>query len=71
LVPKGAELHPKRGSACEFARRSAKRVWLAGAGQPLDWEMLGLFFLADVLVVLGPVVAHAAGILPVGARASR
>jgi len=37
----------------------------------LDWEMLGLFFLADVLVVLGPVVAHAAGILPVGACASR
>ena len=44
--------------------------WL-GLANRLDWEMLGLFFLADVLVVLGPVVAHAAGILPVGARANR
>jgi len=37
--------------------------WLAIANR-LDWEMLGLFLLADVLVLLGLIVAHAAGILP-------
>ncbi len=37
--------------------------WLALAGR-LDWDMLGLFFLVDVLLVLGLVVAHAAGLMP-------
>jgi hypothetical protein len=31
-----------------------------------DWELFGLFLLADVLFVLGLVVAHAAGLLPGG-----
>jgi hypothetical protein len=30
----------------------------------VDWELLGLFLLADLLIVLGLVVAHAAGVLP-------
>jgi hypothetical protein len=36
--------------------------WLALANR-LDWEMLGLFLRADVLVLLGLIVARAAGIL--------
>ena len=36
--------------------------WLALVNR-LDWEMLGLFLLADVLVLLGLIVARAAGIL--------
>jgi hypothetical protein len=36
--------------------------WLAIANR-LDWEMLGLLLLADVLVLLGLIVAHAAGLL--------
>jgi hypothetical protein len=30
----------------------------------MDWEMFGLFMFFDLLVVLGLVVAHAAGLLP-------
>jgi hypothetical protein len=30
----------------------------------VDWELAGLFLLADLLIVLGLVVAHGAGILP-------
>ncbi|HKV87785.1 MAG TPA: hypothetical protein VJT78_07295 [Candidatus Dormibacteraeota bacterium] len=30
----------------------------------VDWELFGLFMLADVLLVLGLVVAGAAGLLP-------
>jgi hypothetical protein len=30
----------------------------------LDWDLLGLLLLADVLVLLGLIVAHAAGLLP-------
>jgi len=37
--------------------------WLAIANR-LDWEMLGLFLLADVLVLLGLIVATAAGLMP-------
>lgn len=36
----------------------------------LDWDMLGLFLLADVLVLLGLIVANAAGILPTHVVAS-
>lgn len=32
--------------------------------QRMDWELFGLFMLADILFVLGLVVAHAAGLLP-------
>jgi hypothetical protein len=37
--------------------------WLRIANR-IDWELFGLFALADVLIVLGLVVAHAAGLLP-------
>ena len=39
--------------------------WLALVKR-LDWEILGLFLLVDVLFLLGLVVANAAGLLPVG-----
>jgi hypothetical protein len=38
-------------------------AWLALANR-LDWEMLGLLLFADVLVLLGLVVASATGLLP-------
>lgn len=38
-------------------------AWMALANR-LDWEMLGLFFLVDLLVLLGLIVAHAAGLIP-------
>lgn len=38
-------------------------AWLAIANR-LDWEMLGLFLFADVLVLLGLVVANATGLMP-------
>ena len=37
--------------------------WLAVVNR-LDWEMLGLFLLVDVLVLLGLIVAHAARLVP-------
>src|SRR5689334_18483745 len=43
--------------------------WLALVNR-LDWDLLGLFLLADVLVLLGLVVAHAAGLLPTHVVAS-
>lgn len=39
-------------------------AWLRLANR-MDWEMLGLFMFFDLLVVLGLLVAHAAGLLPV------
>jgi len=30
----------------------------------MDWEMFGLFIFFDLLVLLGLIVAHAAGLLP-------
>jgi hypothetical protein len=39
--------------------------WLALVKR-LDWEILGLFLLVDVLFLLGLVVANAAGLLPAG-----
>lgn len=36
--------------------------WLALANR-IDWEMLGLFALADLLVLLGLIVARGAGLL--------
>lgn len=38
-------------------------TWLALANRA-DWEMIGLFALADLLVLLGLVVARAAGFIP-------
>ena len=43
--------------------------WLAVVNR-LDWDMLGLLLLADVLVLLGLIVAHAAGIIPIHVVAS-
>jgi hypothetical protein len=40
-------------------------AWLALVKR-LDWEILGLFLLVDVLFLLGLVVANAAGLLPAG-----
>jgi hypothetical protein len=42
---------------------AAAPAWLALANR-LDWEMLGLLLFADVLVLLGLVVANAAGLIP-------
>ena len=42
---------------------AAAPAWLALANR-LDWEMLGLLLFADVLVLLGLVVANATGLLP-------
>jgi hypothetical protein len=39
--------------------------WLALVKR-LDWEILGLFLLVDVLFLLGLLVANAAGLLPAG-----
>ncbi len=60
---------------CGWAAEGAPTVprWLAIANR-MDWEMLGLFALADVLVLLGLIVAHAAGLItghsPAGVPAS-
>ena len=50
---------------CGWAPDKAPKApaWLALANR-VDWDLLGLFLLADVLIVLGLVVAHAAGLLP-------
>ena len=39
--------------------------WLALARR-VDWQIVGLFLLVDVLFLLGLVVANAAGLLPAG-----
>jgi hypothetical protein len=39
--------------------------WLALANR-VDWDIVGLFLLADVLVLLGLIVANAAGLFPAG-----
>ena len=39
--------------------------WLALVNR-VDWQIVGLFLLVDVLFLLGLVVANAAGLLPVG-----
>ena len=41
--------------------------WMQLANR-VDWELFGLFALADVLVLVGLVVAHAAGLLPMSGR---
>jgi hypothetical protein len=38
-------------------------AWLRLANR-MDWEMFGLFMFFDLLVLLGLIVAHAAGLLP-------
>ncbi len=50
---------------CGWAPEGAPKAprWLAIANR-VDWELLGLFLLADALIVFGLVVAHAAGLLP-------
>lgn len=42
---------------------AAAPAWLALANR-LDWQMLGLLLFADVLVLLGLLVANAAGLIP-------
>jgi hypothetical protein len=37
-------------------------AWMALAGK-LDWDLLALFLFADLLILLGVVVARAAGLL--------
>jgi hypothetical protein len=37
--------------------------WLALVNR-MDWQMIGLWALVDVLVLLGLIVAHATGLLP-------
>jgi hypothetical protein len=46
-APEGARLYP---------------TWMALANR-IDWELFGLFLLADVLILLGVVVARAAGLI--------
>ena len=38
-------------------------AWLALVNR-VDWDIVGLFFLADLLVLFGLIVANAAGLLP-------
>lgn len=49
---------------CGWAPEGAPAAprWLALVNR-LDWEVVGLFVLVDVLVVLGMVVARASGLL--------
>ena len=42
-------------------------MWLKVANR-MDWEMFGLFMFFDLLVLLGLIVAHAAGLLPAATR---
>ena len=51
---------PICGWAPERAR--AYPAWMALA-RKVDWDLLGLFLLADLLILLGVVVARAAGLL--------
>ena len=50
---------------CGWAPEGAPTAptWLRLANR-MDWEMFGLFMFFDLLVVLGLVVANAAGLLP-------
>jgi hypothetical protein len=50
---------------CGWAPEGAPTApdWLALVNR-FDWDLLGLFLLADVLVILGLIVANAAGLLP-------
>jgi hypothetical protein len=51
---------------CGWAPEGAAKMprWMAIVDR-VDWELLGLFLLADLFVILGLVVANAAGLLPV------
>lgn len=53
-VPEGAPAAPR---------------WLALVNR-VDWDVVGLFLLADVLVLLALIVAHAAGLMPTQVIAS-
>lgn len=50
---------------CGWAPEGAPSAprWLALVNR-FDWDMVGLFLLADALVLLALIVVHAAGILP-------
>jgi hypothetical protein len=50
---------------CGWAPEGAPTAprWLKLANR-MDWEMFGLFMFFDLLVLLGLIVAHAAGLLP-------
>lgn len=50
---------------CGWAPEGAPNAprWLATVNR-MDWQMIGLVFLADVLVLLGLIVANATGLLP-------
>ena len=37
-------------------------AWMIAARR-IDWELFGLLLVADILIILGLVVAHAAGLL--------
>jgi hypothetical protein len=52
---------------CGWAPEGAPNApgWLALANR-VDWDIVGLFLLVDVLFLLGLVVANAAGLLPTG-----
>jgi hypothetical protein len=52
---------------CGWAPEGAPSAprWLTLANR-LDWQMIGLFAFVDVLVLLGLIVASAAGLLPAG-----
>ena len=50
---------------CGWAPEGAPNApaWLAMVNR-MDWQMIGLCLLVDVLFLLGLIVAHAAGLLP-------
>lgn len=56
---------------CGWAPEGAPSAprWLSLVNR-LDWDTLGLLLLADVLVLLGLIVAHAVGIIPTQVIAS-
>lgn len=56
-----------RGPICGWAPEGVPNApgWLALANR-VDWDIVGLFLLVEVLFLLGLVVANAAGLLPSG-----
>jgi len=52
---------------CGWAPEGAPRAprWLALANR-VDWDIVGLLLLTDVLVLVGLIVANATGLLPTG-----
>lgn len=56
---------------CGWAPEGAAAAprWLALVNR-VDWDVVGLFFLADLLVLLALIVAHAVGLMPTQVVAS-